>query len=268
MWHASQQTVVLGSPSRQLFLEDGGLARPWWWLILESSKTLRRTLDWQRPDLVGNVQRAAMEIPLVAGQHGASRHGEEAGMSPASILPAIMLGQSPALIWEEVASKEGMTTWPWWVRGRPNQHHQAFFWLHMRFTFQARTDCKVADNILIIGVHIPTNAGGPKCQQGPFRFNEWTVPVQKNNWVHSISRSARFTMANANLACQGQISLSLSIYICIYVVQIHAWGIFGDNNIGEPTSTMRYAAPSGDGQFPPIPHKRCGPGSWGDESDR
>ena len=51
-------------------------------------------------------------------------------------------------------------------------------------------------------------------------------------------------------------------------MQIHAWGILGDNNIGEPTSTMRYAAPSGDGQFPPIPHKRCGPGSWGDESDR
>jgi hypothetical protein len=69
-------------------------------------------------------------------------------------------------------------------------------------------------------------------------------------------------MANANLACQDQLSY-------IYIVQIHAWGmLLGDNNIGEPTSTMRYAAPSGDGQFPPIPHKRCGPGSWGDESDR
>ena len=60
-------------------------------------------------------------------------------------------------------------------------------------------------------------------------------------------------MANANLACQGQISLSLYIYICIYVVQMHAWGILGDNNIGEPTSAMRYVAPSGDGQFPLYP---------------
>ena len=188
MWHASRQTVVLGSPSRQLFLEDGGLARPWWWLILESSKTLSRTLDWQRPDLVGNVQRAAMEIPLVAGQHGASRHGEEAGMSPASILPAIMLGQSPALIWEEVASKEGMTTWPWWVRGRPNQHHQAFFWLHMRCTFQARTDCKVADNI-VLGVHIEIThqCWRTKMPARTISF-QWAVPVQKNNWVHSIPR--------------------------------------------------------------------------------
>ena len=82
---------------------------------------------------------------------------KEPGITPAQpALPAMVLGQSPALI------RAGQIS-----TIRPIQFKFCTCGAH-----QARTDCKVADNILIIGVHIPTNAGGPKCQQGPFRFNE------------------------------------------------------------------------------------------------
>ena len=72
-----------------------------------------------------------------AVQHKPAQGWAENGVTAAS-LSAIMLGQS---------------------------HHQAFLWLHMRCTFQARTDCKVADNTY------------NRCAYTHKLTNEWMVPT-------------------------------------------------------------------------------------------
>ena len=79
------------------------------WNLLKDSEI---TLDWEKTKSGPKFRSRTMEIPSSRSKCGTCRHGDEPGMAPTSSLSATMLGQSPALIREEVATKEWMTTWP------------------------------------------------------------------------------------------------------------------------------------------------------------